>query len=163
MDIVENARAADVDPLSAFPSESELERRTSHRTNQIALDGTSSEIVTALFSALYDLQIDIQSLKAELSATTTAMSGVANRLSSLEDRPIIRAAPLANATRPHLIFARATLTNLYEEIRSQSWRWLHRSCKWSAAPGRRLLTATSRMISGGSARRLSKPPKLPGS
>jgi hypothetical protein len=157
MDIVDDAEAVDVDPLSAFPSESELEQRRVHdQKNQTAPDGTSSEIITALFSALYDLQIELHSLKAELTETKAlsrgahqhaemaiaAVSGVKSRVSSIEGRHTVRGSTFAIATRARQILHDDRFARLYDEIRSRSSRWL-----------RRLLTATSVVLKANRVRR----------
>jgi len=167
MDTIDNAHAVDVDPLSAFPAESELERKTNHdRTNQLALDGTSSEIITALFSALYDLQLEVHSLKAALTETreiarsarkqadtaVTAVSDVESRVKSLRRTP--RIGSLAIATRAREMFDGGALRTRFEKLRSQGVRWFQLFCQWCGASWRGLVDAASVMLKTARARRL---------
>lgn len=98
MNILDNAGTIDVDPLSVFPTESEIEpQKVRGQAIEVEPDRPSPEIA-ALTSALYELQTSVHSLASELTEVQEIARGsredarraiavvrsVENRISALE-------------------------------------------------------------------------------
>lgn len=152
MHVFDNAGAFDVDPLSEFPAESTMiaPQKAPERAIDIGRDLSSSDVITTLFSAMYELQTSVNSLSRELNVTEEILRGlredvrnaikvikdVENRIGALESRCIVR-------TRPSIL---ATRANTQRVQRSWEW-WVTCWRRLLAAAGMMLLTARARTSS----------------